>query len=240
MPERRSLPLDHGGRSLKVLITGTSSGIGRAAAELFLERGHEVWGLDIAPATIGHPCYTHLIADVRRRDLLPKDLAPNVIVSNAGVQASEDDIDVNLKGTLNVCETYAFKDRKAAPQLEAIVLVGSSSGHTGAEFPAYAASKGGVLAYAKNLAQRVAPQATCNSIDPGGVLTDLNLPVMEDEMLWSRIMELTPLKRWATPQEIAEWIYFVAVTNRFMTGQNLLIDGGEAGSFDFVWPDTDF
>lgn len=240
MPERRSLPLDHGGRSLKVLITGTSSGIGRAAAELFLERGHEVWGLDIAPETIEHPCYTHLIADVRRRDLLPKDLAPNVIVSNAGVQASEDDIDVNLKGTLNVCETYAFKDRKAAPQLEAIVLVGSSSGHTGAEFPAYAASKGGVLAYAKNLAQRVAPQATCNSIDPGGVLTDLNLPVMEDETLWSRIMELTPLKRWATPQEIAEWIYFVAVTNRFMTGQNLLIDGGEAGSFDFVWPDTDF
>lgn len=240
MPERRSLPLDHGGRSLKALITGTSSGIGRAAAELFLERGHEVWGLDIAPATIEHPCYTHLIADVRRRDLLPKDLAPNVIVSNAGVQASEDDIDVNLKGTLNVCETYAFKDRKAAPQLEAIVLVGSSSGHTGAELPAYAASKGGVLAYAKNLAQRVAPQATCNSIDPGGVLTDLNLPVMEDETLWSRIMELTPLKRWATPQEIAEWIYFVAVTNRFMTGQNLLIDGGEAGSFDFVWPDTDF
>lgn len=240
MPERRSLPLDHGGRSLKVLITGTSLGIGRAAAELFLERGHEVWGLDIAPATIEHPCYMHLIADVRRRDLLPKDLAPNVIVSNAGVQASEDDIDVNLKGTLNVCETYAFKDRKAAPQLEAIVLVGSSSGHTGAEFPAYAASKGGVLAYAKNLAQRVAPQATCNSIDPGGVLTDLNLPVMEDETLWSRIMELTPLKRWATPQEIAEWIYFVAVTNRFMTGQNLLIDGGEAGSFDFVWPDTDF
>lgn len=240
MPERRSLPLDHGGRSLKVLITGTSSGIGRAAAELFLERGHEVWGLDIAPATIEHPCYTHLIADVRRRDLLPKDLAPNVVVSNAGVQASEDDIDVNLKGTLNVCETYAFKDRKAASQLEAIVLVGSSSGHTGAEFPAYAASKGGVLAYAKNLAQRVAPQATCNSIDPGGVLTDLNLPVMEDETLWSRIMELTPLKRWATPQEIAEWIYFVAVTNRFMTGQNLLIDGGEAGSFDFVWPDTDF
>lgn len=240
MPERRSLPLDHGGRSLKVLITGTSSGIGRAAAELFLERGHEVWGLDIAPATIEHPCYTHLIADVRRRDLLPKDLAPNVVVSNAGVQASEDDIAVNLKGTLNVCETYAFKDRKAAPQLEAIVLVGSSSGHTGAEFPAYAASKGGVLAYAKNLAQRVAPQATCNSIDPGGVLTDLNLPVMEDETLWSRIMELTPLKRWATPQEIAEWIYFVAVTNRFMTGQNLLIDGGEAGSFDFVWPDTDF
>ncbi len=54
--------------------------------------------------------------------------------------------------------------------------------------------------------------------------------------MWGRIMELTPLRRWATPGEIAEWIYFVAVTNRFMTGQNLLIDGGEAGRAEFVWP----
>jgi 3-oxoacyl-[acyl-carrier protein] reductase len=51
-------------------------------------------------------------------------------------------------------------------------------------------------------------------------------------------MELTPLKRWASPEEIAEWIYFVAVINRFMTGQNLLIDGGEAGSAEFIWPDS--
>lgn len=240
MPDARSLPLDHDGHTLSVLITGTSSGIGCATAELFLARGHEVWGIDSAPAAIEHPCYTHYQVDVRDRELLPKGLEPDVIVSCAGVQGTEDDIDVNLKGTLNVCETYAFAGKKVAPKLASIVLVGSSSGHTGAEFPAYAASKGGVLAYAKNLAQRVAPQAMCNSIDPGGVLTELNRPVMDDGKLWERIMELTPLKRWATPEEIAEWIYFVAVTNRFMTGQNILIDGGEAGSFDFVWPDTDF
>ena len=48
---------------------------------------------------------------------------------------------------------------------------------------------------------------------------------------------LTPLRRWATPEEIAEWIYFVGVRNRFMTGQNLLIDGGEAGDAHFVWKD---
>ncbi len=59
---------------------------------------------------------------------------------------------------------------------------------------------------------------------------------MEDEHLWNQIMELTPLKRWATAQEIAEWIYFVGVTNRFMTGQSLLIDGGEAGRTQFIWP----
>ena len=86
--------------------------------------------------------------------------------------------------------------------------MGSASGHTGSEFPAYAASKGGVIAYTKNLANRLAPQAIANSVDPGGVITPLNRCVMEDEHLWNQIMELTPLKRWATAQEIAEWIYF--------------------------------
>lgn len=233
-----SLPLDAGGRSLDVLITGTSSGIGRATAELFLARGHRVWGVDVRPASIEDPSYQHFVADVRDCDALPHGLRPQIVVSNAGVQDSGDDIGVNLRGAINVCERYAFAGHhRPAPQLRAVVLVGSSSGHTGAEFPEYAASKGGVLAYAKNLAQRLAPLATCNSVDPGGVTTELNRPVMDDPELWGRIMDLTPLRRWATPEEIARWIYFVAVDNRFMTGQNLLIDGGEAGSFDFVWPD---
>ena len=177
-----SLPLDAGGRSLNVLVTGTSRGIGRVTAELFLARGHRVWGLDVLPASIEHPRYQHFVADVRGREVLPADLAPQVIVSNAGVQDSGADIDVNLKGAINVCERYAFAPggRTPAPQVRAVVLLGSSSGHTGAEFPEYAASKGGVLAYAKNLAQRLAPQATCNSVDPGGVLTELNRPVMDD------------------------------------------------------------
>lgn len=225
---------------MDVLITGTSSGIGRACAELFLARGHHVWGLDIAPASLEHERYEHVIADVRDRASLPANLEPEVIVNNAGVQESPDDIAVNLCGTMNVTEAYAFAGEGLAavpaPRIRAVVNVGSASGHTGSEFPAYAASKGGVMAYTKNVANRLAPQATCNSVDPGGVLTELNRRVMDDEAMWGRIMELTPLKRWATPEEIAEWIYFVGVVNRFMTGQNLLIDGGEAGAAEFVWP----
>ncbi|MBR3643934.1 MAG: SDR family oxidoreductase, partial [Parasporobacterium sp.] len=106
--------------------------------------------------------------------------------------------------------------------------------------PEYVASKGGLMAYAKNVAIRLAPRAICNSIDPGGVTTEMNRPVMRDPVLWKQIMEQTPLKRWASPEEIAEWIYFVAVVNRFMTGQNLLIDGGEAGNAKFIWPEQRF
>ena len=217
---------------MNVLITGTSSGIGRACALKFLEEGHAVWGMDIKNGSIDHPAYTHVTADVRDPETYPEGLAPHILVNNAGVQNSGDDIGVNLEGVIRVTEHFAFHNEN----IKAVVNIGSASGHTGSEFPEYAASKGGVIAYTKNAALRLAPQATCNSIDPGGVTTELNACVMEDEKLWNRIMELTPMKRWASPEEIAEWVYFVAVVNRFMTGQNLLIDGGEAGNMDFIWP----
>lgn len=226
---------------MRVLITGASGGIGAACVQRFLDEGHEVVGFDLLPAAIEHERYRHLIVDVREPDSFPSDLEPQVIVNVAGTQDSADDIAANLCGTINVTERYAFVgeglDAKPAPAIKSVVNVGSASGHTGSEFPAYAASKGGVIAYTKNLANRLAPQAIANSVDPGGVITPLNRCVMEDEHLWNQIMELTPLKRWATAQEIAEWIYFVGVTNRFMTGQSLLIDGGEAGRTQFIWPE---
>ena len=156
----------------------------------------------------------------------------NILINNAGTQDGND-IDVNLKGTISITEHYGIH-----ANIYSIVMIGSASGHTGSEFPEYAASKGGVLAYAKNVAMRIAPyQATCNSLDFGGVMTELNRPVMEDKKLWDQIMDLTPLKRWMTVDEAAEWIYFMAVKNRFCTGQNILIDGLEAGNCNFIWPD---
>ena len=223
------------------LVTGSSAGIGRACAERFLAEGWDVAGFDVTPAAIDDARYTHYMVDVRDPQGFPAGLHPNVIVNNAGVQGTVHDIATNLEGLINVTEAYAFegegRGEHAAEGLVSVVNIGSASGHTGSEFPAYAASKGGVMAYTKNVANRLAPQATCNSIDPGGVITELNRCVMDDERMWNRIMELTPLKRWATAAEIAEWVYFVGVTNRFMTGQNLLIDGGEAGASEFVWPE---
>ena len=215
---------------MKVLITGTSQGIGKAIAEKFLENGHSVIGIDRQTQTVEDTAYTHFLCDVRDKEHLPEIENVEILINNAGTQ-NEEDIDINLKALIYITEKYGVQ-----PNIKSILNIGSASGHTGAEFPEYCASKGGVLSYTKNVAMRVAQYgATCNSLDPGGVLTPLNECVMNDPKLWAEIMGETPLKRWATPEEIADWAYFMTVTNKFCTGQNILVDGGESINYNFVW-----
>ena len=215
---------------MKVLITGTSQGIGKAIAELFLQKGHCVVGIDRQEASVAHECYSHILADVR--DELPEIEGVEILVNNAGTQ-NEADIDINLKSLIKITERYGIQ-----PCIKSILSVGSASGHTGSEFPEYCASKGGVIAYTKNVALRVAQYgATCNSLDPGGVLTPLNDCVVDDPVLWKQIMDETPLKRWATVEEIAAWAYFLTVENRFCTGQSIVVDGGESINSRFIWPE---
>ena len=217
---------------MKVLITGTSQGIGKAIAEKFLENGHSVIGIDRQAQTVEDTAYTHFLCDVRDKEHLPEIEDVEILINNAGTQ-NEEDIDINLKALIYITEKYGVQ-----PKIKSVLNIGSASGHTGAEFPEYCASKGGVLAYTKNVAMRVAQYgATCNSLDPGGVLTPLNECVMNDLKLWSEIMDETPLKRWATPEEIADWAYFLTVINTFCTGQNILVDGGESINYNFVWKD---
>ena len=217
---------------MKILITGTAQGIGKAIAERFLSGGHTVHGIDRQSSTIDHPHYTHFVCDVRDKEHLPAIEGVEVLINNAGTQ-NEADIDINLKALIHVTERYGIQEK-----IRSVLNIGSASGHTGAEFPEYCASKGGVLAYTKNVAMRIAPfGATCNSLDPGGVLTPLNECVMNDPDLWAQIMNETPLKKWATVEEIAEWAYFLTVTNTFCTGQNILVDGGESINYHFIWKD---
>ena len=217
---------------MRILITGTTQGIGRAIAEKFLHEGHRVIGIDRQEAGISHESYSHVVCDVRDRAHLPEIDGVEILINNAGTQ-NEDDIDINLKGLIGITEKYGVREG-----IRSILNIGSASAHTGAEFPEYCASKGGVLAYTKNVAMRVAPYgATCNSLDPGGVLTPLNACVMNDPALWAQIMDETPLKKWATPEEIAEWAYFLTVVNTFCTGQCILVDGGESINYHFVWKD---
>ena len=215
---------------MSVLITGTSRGIGKAIAERFLKEGYDVIGMDREPSAIDAPSYTHLELDILQSDLPDLD-GIRILINNAGVQNSEDDIDINLKGTIRVTERYGIQ-----PDIQSILFIASASASTGSEFPAYAASKGGVVAYMKNTALRAAQYgATSNSLSPGGVITDLNEHIIRDPKLWDAVLKETMLSKWMTLDEVAEWAYFLTVVNKSMTAQDILVDNGEAAKSNFIW-----
>lgn len=218
---------------MNVLITGAASGIGLAAAKKYLKEGYTVFGLDRLDGGVCDENYFHYKCDVSEEAELPVLPDMDILFLNAGTQ-NEDDIKNNLLGSINVCEKYAFGEK-----VKSVLFNASASAVTGAEFPQYAASKAGVVGYMKNVALRLAKKGVAvNALCLGGVITDLNKPVMEDKTLWQKIMDVTPLKKWITVDEVADWVFFLTVVNKSMTGEALLIDNGEAKlNQSFVWPE---
>ena len=215
---------------MKVIVTGSSNGIGKAIALKFLDNNHEVIGIDIDKQTIFNDKYTHL-QDSILSDKLPDISNVDILINNAGVQNSEDDIDVNLKGTIKVTEKYGLQDN-----IKSILFMASLSATTGAEFPRYVASKGGMVSYMKFVAGEVAKyKATSNSISAGGVLTDLNKHIIDDDKLYEAVLNETLLHKWASPEEIADLTYFLTVINKSITGQDIIIDNGEYLKYNFIW-----
>lgn len=222
---------------MNVVITGSSKGIGLACCKHFLSAGHTVYGIDIYPVmdmevlSYSNTFYP-VLCDVTSA-YLPDIKDVDILVNNAGIQCSDnkDVIDVNLKGLISTTEKYGLQ-----PHIKSILNMASVSAHNGAEFDRYVASKGGVLSYTKWTAKHIAKYgATCNSLSFGGVLTELNQPVIEDEEAWNKIMSMTPLKKWMTSEECADWVYFFTVINKSCSGQDLIIDNMETLNHTFVW-----
>lgn len=217
---------------MRVVVTGSSQGIGRTIARLFLDKGHEVFGIDLKDGSLDDENYHHYVADASNEYQLPQIDAVNILINNAGSWDQDvDNIKANLETVITCTEKYGLQ-----PRIKAIVNIASTSAHNGAEFPRYAAAKGGVLAYTKWTAAEIAQYgATCNSISPGGVRTKSNNHILKSQELWQEVCNETMLGKWAEPWEIADWVYFVAMVNKSMTAQDIIIDNGELAKFNFVW-----
>jgi NAD(P)-dependent dehydrogenase (short-subunit alcohol dehydrogenase family) len=238
------------------VITGGGSGIGHGTALLFArEKSHVAvidWNDSKAQETLeqiqragGQGLFVK--ADVSNstevqqavKVILERFGKIDVLFANAAVQinkplteTSEEDwdqtIDVNLKGAFLCCKHVIPVMQK---QKQGCVVI-SSSGHAFQTYPnyaAYAATKGGLVAFMRAVALDCAPYGIrVNCIIPGATDTPLlryhlrNRP--EDEQ---RILSQIPLSRFATPEDIAKAVRFLASSDAsYITGTWLLVDGG--------------
>ncbi len=214
---------------MNVLVTGASRGIGLAAVQKYLREGHAVWGVDLRPAALEHPAYTHIRGDIRTLTVAVPDL--HILINNAGTLAEEDALAVNLAGTM------AFTERHLdSPALRSVLFVASASARNGAEFPRYVASKAGLVGYMKNLALALSKRGvTVNSVSPGGVVTPANDHILNDPALYRAVKAETLLGKWAAPEEVADLIYYMTAVNRSITGEDILMDNGEQLKSNFIW-----
>lgn len=233
-----------------VVISGASSGIGHATAERFAAAGDNVVNLDTQPPTAPtHPGVQWVETDVSDWTAVDRALDDaqarhgrlDVAIANAGIsirraigELTEDEarrvIDVNLLGVLGMWRSAA----RHMVRQKAGVLLATSSVNGSRGFPLYAdynASKAGVSALCRTFAVELSPYVRAACVSPGAVLTPMQQAEYSPEML-AEVNSHIPARRHADTREIAEAFFYLASDQAgFMTGQELVIDGGEtAGS----------
>lgn len=240
-----------------VLVTGSSRGIGRAAARVFLDLGARVAvngrteqsvasamaglgggdRLVAVPGNVGTVAGCEAIVGAAVDGLGGLD----VLVNSAGVYSSatieqcdeaywDRVLDINLKGTF-FCTRWALPALR--PGNGSVVNIASDAGLLGYRgSTVYCASKGGVVNLTRAMAIELAPDIRVNCVCPGWVDTDMarnHVEASHDPATARReIEDLAPMKRIATADEVAKAIAYLASDDAgFITGVALPIDGGE-------------
>ena len=226
-----------------MVITGTSSGIGRYLAEYYIEAGYHVIGCSRKPASLENEYYSHYELDVAVEkdvksmisDIAKKFKRIDVLVNNAGfastnhlllfpMKTAESIIDTNILGTFLFCREAAKTMIKANwGRIVNIVSVDTPLKLEGTAV--YAASKAAIVNFTEVIARELAPyNITVNAVGPSPVKTGLIHGIAEEK--FTQMINRQAIKRYCEFRDISNVIdFYINRSSDFITGQTMYLGG---------------
>jgi NAD(P)-dependent dehydrogenase (short-subunit alcohol dehydrogenase family) len=224
------------------VVTGGTQGIGRGIAEALAQLGARVVAAGLPSkdsSAYGSELISETSLDVASEEQVQAFATAtpslDILVNCAGIIQRQEEfklpvfervLDVNLTGTMRMCE--ALRPSLAASGGCIVNTASMLSFFGGGLVPGYAASTGGVAQLTKSLAIAYAEDGIrVNAVAPGWIATPLTQALQDDESRARPILDRTPLKRWGTPEDVAQAVVFLSSeAAAFMTGVIMPVDGG--------------
>ena len=231
------------------VVTGSSGGIGKSICNKFLNLGWTVIGIDIDITTSFDNVNTtknnikYYQCDISNPDMISETVKQiiseynyiDLLVNNAALQVCKSWSDYNVNDwdkimNVNVRSGFLLSKSFKPAMKTGSNIVNICSVHsiaTSKNIGVYAVSKGAMLTMTKSLSlDFIDCGIRVNSISPGAIDTQmLRNSLSRHEGGFEKLINSTPIKRFGTPEEIADAVWFITKSD-FMVGENMVIDGG--------------